>query len=91
MDVPPYLSPGEIAKAAGVSRKRALGDLRRAKLIERHTTDKGVVLRVAEGRLRESLTEYYERVWAHYDRLPQPDPTRPNQTQPGPQTRLPGI
>ena len=60
--VPPYLSPGQVGRACGLSRKSALTELRGAGLLER----RGNRWRVSETRLRERLPDYYDRVYRHF-------------------------
>jgi hypothetical protein len=60
--VPPYLSPGQIGLACGVSRKVALAELRRASLLEL----RGGRWRISESRLRERLPDYHDRVYAFF-------------------------
>jgi hypothetical protein len=61
--VPPYLNPGEIAKACGISRKRCFTELRHAQLIERRG-----FWRISSSALRERLPDFYERVYEYFAR-----------------------
>jgi hypothetical protein len=72
--VPPYLKPSLVAKACGLSRKEAKSLLRRARLLERIGTHDYV----AESKLRDSLPEVYDRVYAHV--VLGPNGTHPTQT-----------
>jgi len=60
--VPPYLSPGQIGRACGISRRSAMTELRGAGLLER----RGPRWRVSESRLRERLPDIYDRVYAWF-------------------------
>jgi hypothetical protein len=60
--VPPYLSPGKIARACGVTRMVAMRELRGASLLEKRDGR----WRVSESRLRERLPDYHDRVYAFF-------------------------
>lgn len=59
--IPPYIKPSLISKACGMSRKEAKSLLRRAGLLERIGTHDYV----GESKLRDSLREVYDRVYAY--------------------------
>lgn len=62
--VPPYVPVAMIAlacKESGMTRKAALGIVKRAGILER----KGQYYVVPESKLREELPEIYDRVYAH--------------------------
>jgi hypothetical protein len=63
MSVPPYLSPGQVARACRTNRWAMLRLLRRAGLAERI----GGRWYVGEARLREGLPEVYERVFTWFE------------------------
>jgi hypothetical protein len=60
--VPPYLSPGKIARACGVTRMVAMRELRGANLLEKRDGR----WRVSESRLRERLPDYHDRVYTFF-------------------------
>jgi flagellar capping protein FliD len=60
--VPPTLSPGEIARACGVTRDKALTELKSAGLIEW----RGGRMRISESKLRERLPDHYDRVYRFF-------------------------
>lgn len=72
--VPPYLKPSLIGKACGLTRKEAKSLLRRAGLLERIGTHDYV----ADSKLRDSLPEVYDRVYAHV--VLGPNGTNPTET-----------
>jgi hypothetical protein len=71
--VPPYLSPGEIARACGISRDKALTELNHASLVEW----RGGRRRISASQLRERLSEMYDRVytWFVLDNQPRRRPS----------------
>lgn len=59
-EMPPYLTPAEVAKACGMQTRKARRMLSRAGIIER-LGDRWVV---AESRLRDRLPDVYARVFS---------------------------
>lgn len=72
--VPPYISPGLVGKACGITRKAARSLLRRAGILERI----GGRWLVGESQLRERLPEVYERLYTHIILGPETTQTGPN-------------
>jgi hypothetical protein len=60
--IPPYLTPGQIGRACGLTRRRVLRLLRRAGIVERF----GDRWAIGESRLRDALPEVYARVYLHF-------------------------
>lgn len=60
--VPPYVSPGQIARACGTNRWQVLRKLRNMKLAERH----GTQWCVSDRALREHLPAMYDRVFDYF-------------------------
>lgn len=60
LTVPPYVRPGQVAVACGISRAEALTELRDAGLIERRKSGR---MRVSSTRLRELRPALFERVY----------------------------
>lgn len=77
MSVPPYVTPAQVAKACGCSRKAAIFLLRGAGILERN----GWRWKVGESRLRESLPDVYDRVFTWFE-LGDADGTRRQQPAP---------
>lgn len=68
--VPPYLTPGQIAKVTGQTARGVKKMLQRIGIAEQH----GTQWVVGESRLRERLPEVYDRVFAAYELGDQFDP-----------------
>lgn len=66
--VPPYLSPGQIGRACGVSRRAATTELRNAGLLDRRGQSPSSPgrWRISASQLRERLPDYYERVFEFF-------------------------
>lgn len=56
--LPAHLTPAQVARAAGLTRRQAIRALKHAGILERH----GERFWVAERRLQEALPELWERV-----------------------------
>lgn len=61
--VPPTLSPGEIARCVGLSRRSVLAELRAAGVVDKE----GSRYRISRSRLRERKPDYYESVFRWFD------------------------
>lgn len=75
--IPPYLTPGQVAKACGITQRQARSLLERADILERI----GAHWMVGESRLRENLPEVYDRVYAHFVLRPESTETAANQPE----------
>jgi hypothetical protein len=61
-DVPPVLTPLQVAKACKVTKKKARGWLRRAGALEKQ----GGAFIAHESVVREKLPDVYQRVYAYF-------------------------
>jgi hypothetical protein len=71
-EVPPELTPLQVAESCRVSKKVALGWLRGAGILETRTDGRRMV---QESRLREARPDIYARVYSHFvlaDSVPPP-------------------
>lgn len=64
--IPPLLSPAQVGKACGISRRAAKRMLRGAGVLEQV----GARWYVGEARLRERLPDVYDRVYEHFVMAP---------------------
>jgi hypothetical protein len=64
-EIPPYLTPSQVGKACGMTRRQAKSLLDRAGILEKI----GGRWAVGDEQLRERLPRVYDRVYAH-TRLP---------------------
>ena len=65
MNIPPYISPGQVGKACSINRWKAKRLLSRAGILERI----GGQWAVGDSRLRERLPEVYDRVFLWFSGL----------------------
>lgn len=72
IDLPPYLTPNDVAEACSISRRRALTMLRGAGILEKI----GGRWYVRESRLRERLPDIHDRAWVRLNQglFEQPGP-----------------
>lgn len=72
--VPPYLSPGQIGTAVGVSRDSAFTEVRNAGIAEK----RGKRWRISATQLRERLPDFYTRVFEYFVLEGEDEPADPD-------------
>jgi hypothetical protein len=73
VNIPPYITPGEVGEACGTDQRTAKRLLQRAGILEKI----GGHWSVGDSRLRERLPEVYERVYTYFSALVETDTNRP--------------